>query len=86
LIRLLNILYIGGYETTAHMIGNGLVALLQNPLQLELLKSDMTRTCALRWKRYCASDGAISLTQVYPTPGARCSANRQTRTPPIWVF
>jgi len=70
LIRLLNILYIGGYETTAHMIGNGLVALLQNPLQLELLKSDMDTYMRPAVEEILRFDGAISLTQVYPTPGA----------------
>ena len=70
LIRLLNILYIGGYETTAHMIGNGLVALLQNPVQLGLLKSDMDTYMRPAVDEILRFDGAISLTQVYPTPGA----------------
>src|SRR6266404_6200193 len=70
LTRLLNILYIGGYETTAHMIGNGLVALLQNPVQLGLLKSDMDTYMRPAVDEILRFDGAISLTQVYPTPGA----------------
>lgn len=70
LIRLLNILYIGGYETTAHMIGNGLVALLQNPTQFDLLKSNMDTYMRPAVDEILRFDGAISLTQVYPTPGA----------------
>jgi len=31
---------VGGQETTTNLIGNGLVALLRNPSQLELLKND----------------------------------------------
>jgi len=40
LIGLLQIIYVGGYQTTTHMIGNGLVALLENPEQWDLFKSD----------------------------------------------
>jgi cytochrome P450 len=71
LIRLLNILYIGGYETTAHMIGNGLVALLQHPDQLELLKSDMNAYMRPAVEEILRFDAAISLTQVYPVEGAQ---------------
>lgn len=39
-ITLLQTLYLGGYGTTAHMIGNGLVLLLQNPEQFAKLKQD----------------------------------------------
>lgn len=42
LIALIQILYIGGYDTTTHMIGNALVALLRNPSQLELLRNEPT--------------------------------------------
>jgi len=41
LVQLLTNLYLGGYETTAHMIGNGLVALLTNPDQMAFLLSDL---------------------------------------------
>jgi cytochrome P450 len=70
LVRLLNILYIGGYETTAHMIGNGLVALLRNPSQFELLKSNPDTYLRPAVEEILRFDGAISLTQVYPVAGA----------------
>jgi len=70
LVRLLNILYIGGYETTAHMIGNGLVALLRNPTQFELLKSNPDTYLRPAVEEILRFDGAISLTQVYPVVGA----------------
>ena len=70
LVRLLNILYIGGYETTAHMIGNGLVALLRNPSQFELLKSNPDTYLRPAVEEILRFDGAISLTQVYPVVGA----------------
>ncbi|MGE3150388.1 MAG: cytochrome P450 [Pseudorhodoplanes sp.] len=43
LIGLLQIIYVGGYQTTTHMIGNGLVALLQNESQWAKFKSDPER-------------------------------------------
>jgi cytochrome P450 len=63
LVALLQILYLGGYETTAHMVGNGLVALLNNPQQLELLRRDGTlmRRAVDEMLRF---DGAIALTKV----------------------
>jgi cytochrome P450 len=70
LVQLLTILYIGGYETTAHMIGNGLVALLSNPDQLELLLSDLDGLMRTAVEEMLRFDGAISLTQVYPVEGA----------------
>ena len=70
LVQLLTILYIGGYETTAHMIGNGLVALLQTPDQLELLRSDLDRYLRPAIEEMLRYDGAISFTQVYPVEGA----------------
>jgi cytochrome P450 len=70
LVQLLTILYIGGYETTAHMIGNGLVALLRHPDQFALLRGDPDshmRSAVNEMLRY---DGAISFTQLYPVAGA----------------
>lgn len=63
LVALLQVLYLGGYETTAHMVGNGLVALLNNPEQLDLLSRDATlmRRAVDEMLRF---DGAISLTKV----------------------
>jgi cytochrome P450 len=61
LVMLLQNLYQGGYETTAHMVGNGIVALLQNPEQFALLRDDrsLLRPAVEEMLRY---DGAISLT------------------------
>jgi len=33
---------VGGQETTTNLIGNGVLALLQNPHQLEKLRSDLS--------------------------------------------
>ena len=70
LVQLLTILYLGGYETTAHMIGNGLVALLTNPDQLELLLSDLEGLMRPAVEEMLRFDGPISLTQVFPVEGA----------------
>jgi cytochrome P450 len=40
LLALVLMMYIAGHSTTAHMLGNGLFALLSNPLQLEHLRRD----------------------------------------------
>jgi cytochrome P450 len=69
LVQLLTILYIGGYETTAHMIGNGLVALLQNPDQFELLRADPDRHMRSAIDEMLRYDSAISFTQLYPVAG-----------------
>jgi cytochrome P450 len=37
---MLLLLLVGGHETTVNLIGNGLLALLRNPGQLELFRSD----------------------------------------------
>jgi cytochrome P450 len=70
LVQLLTILYIGGYETTAHMIGNGLVALLTNPDQMTLLLSDLDGLMRPAVDEMLRFDGAISFTQVFPVEGA----------------
>jgi cytochrome P450 len=70
LVQLLTILYLGGYETTAHMIGNGLVALLTNPDQLSLLLSDLEGLIRPAVEEMLRFDGPISLTQVFPVEGA----------------
>jgi cytochrome P450 len=70
LVQLLTILYLGGYETTAHMIGNGLVALLSNPDQMALLLSDLEGLLRPAVEEMLRFDGPISLTQVYPVEGA----------------
>jgi cytochrome P450 len=69
LVRLLQILYIGGYETTAHMVGNGLAVLLRHRDQFERLIADpsLLRNAIeemLRW------DGPISYTYVFAQEGA----------------
>jgi cytochrome P450 len=70
LIALIQILYIGGYETTSHMIGNGLVALLTHPAQFAALVAapDLMRQAVDEMLRF---DGPISLTQVVATQGAQ---------------
>jgi cytochrome P450 len=70
LVQLLTILYLGGYETTAHMIGNGLVALLTNPDQMALLLSDLEGLMKPAVEEMLRFDGPISLTQVFPVEGA----------------
>jgi cytochrome P450 len=40
LVSLLQTIYIGGYQTTTHTIGNGLMLLLRHPRQLEALARD----------------------------------------------
>jgi cytochrome P450 len=69
LIALIQILYIGGYETTSHMIGNGLVALLTHPAQLAALIAapELMRQAVDEMLRF---DGPISLTQVVAAEGA----------------
>ena len=69
LVALIQILYIGGYETTSHMIGNGLVALLTHPAQLAALLAapDRMRSAVDEMLRF---DGPISLTQVVAAEGA----------------
>lgn len=62
-ITLLQTLYLGGYGTTAHMIGNGLVALLQAPEQFALLKAEphLLKAAIEEMLRF---DGAISLSRM----------------------
>ena len=71
LVQLLTLLYIGGYETTAHMIGNGLVALLRHPDQLALLRDDIERHMRPAVNEMLRYDGAISFTQLFPAEGVQ---------------
>lgn len=69
LTSLIQILYTGGYETTSHMIGNGVVAFLTNPDQWKLFCEQPERALdavdeMLRF------DGAISLTIFVAGEGA----------------
>lgn len=59
--RLMQTLYVGGYGTTAHMVGNGLYLILKNQEQFELLKRDdsLVKPAIEEMLRM---DGAISLT------------------------
>lgn len=69
LTSLIQILYTGGYETTSHMIGNGMVALLSHPDQYDLLirEPERMRDAVDEMLRF---DGAISLTIVVAGEGA----------------
>jgi cytochrome P450 len=69
LVSLLQILYIGGYETTAHMIGNGLVALLTHPEQFALLleRPSLVGSAVDEMLRF---DGAIALVKMFAGEGA----------------
>ncbi|MEM7534748.1 MAG: cytochrome P450 [Chloroflexota bacterium] len=55
------LLLIAGHETTVHMLGNGLLRLLQNPAQLEMLRQDphLTAGAVEEMLRY---DGPVHLT------------------------
>ena len=70
LVMLLQTLYQGGYETTAHMIGNGLVALLQNPEQFRALRDDrsLLKPAIEEMLRY---DGPITLSVFIAKEGAK---------------
>jgi hypothetical protein len=61
LTSLVQILYVGGYETTSHMIGNGVVAFMTHLEQWRLLCSEPNRVrdAVEEMLRY---DGPISLT------------------------
>jgi cytochrome P450 len=54
-------LYLGGHETTANMIGNALIALQRHPRQFDALKSNPTKlpNAILECLRY---DGSVQLT------------------------
>jgi cytochrome P450 len=70
LIALIQILYLGGYETTSHMIGNGLVALLTHPAQMAALLAApaLMRQAVEEILRF---DCPIFLTQVVAAEGAQ---------------
>jgi pimeloyl-[acyl-carrier protein] synthase len=69
LTALVQILYVGGYETTSHMIGNGVAAFLTHPDQWRLLCAEpgRIREAVDELLRY---DGAISLTIVVAAENA----------------
>lgn len=55
LLSMMFLLLIAGHETTVNLIGNGILALLQNPEQLEALRADPARidTAVEEMLRYC---------------------------------
>jgi cytochrome P450 len=69
LVALLQILYLGGYETTSHMVGNGLVQLLRHPDQFEALAADPTLARGAV-EEILRLDSAISLTKMVAAEGA----------------
>jgi cytochrome P450 len=73
LTSLIQILYTGGYETTSHMIGNGVVAFLTHPEQWRLFRAEpeRARDAVEEMLRY---DGAISLTIFAAGKGAEIDA------------
>ncbi len=68
-VSLLQIMYLGGYETTSHMIGNGLVRLMRNPDQLALLAADPALIPGAV-EEMLRMDSAIQLTKVIASEGA----------------
>ena len=69
LVALLQILYLGGYETTSHMIGNGLVQLLRHRDQFAAIGADPALLPGAV-DEILRMDSAIALTKVVATPGA----------------
>lgn len=68
-VSLLQIMYLGGYETTSHMIGNGLVRLMNNPEQLAVLVENPGLIPGAV-EEMLRMDSAIQLTKVVADEGA----------------
>ncbi len=95
LVTMVFALVIAGHETTAHLIGNGTVALLTHPDQLALLREDAGRWPAavhevMRWcgpvtatgVRYAAEDlelGGVPIARGEAVEAVIVSANRDPR-------
>ncbi|WP_420114395.1 cytochrome P450 family protein, partial [Pseudactinotalea sp.] len=54
------LLIFAGYETTVHLVGNGLLALLRNPVQLSELRADTTKLPAAV-EEFLRLDGAVNV-------------------------
>ena len=68
-VMLLQIMYLGGYETTSHMIANGLVRLLRAPEQLAALREDPSLIPGAV-EEMLRMDSAIQLSQLVASEGA----------------
>ena len=68
-VMLLQIMYLGGYETTAHMIGNGVVRLLRDPGQFAALSADPSLVPGAV-EEMLRIDSAIQLSQLVADEGA----------------
>lgn len=68
-VGLLQIMYLGGYETTSHMIGNGVVRLLSDRAQFAALADDRTLIPGAV-EEMLRIDSAIQLTKLVADTGA----------------
>jgi cytochrome P450 len=98
LVTMVLTLVFAGHETTAHLIGNGVVALLTHPDQLALLRADQSLWPVavhelMRWcspvqitrMRYAAEDvelGGVTIRKGELVEAVLVSANRDPRTYP----
>ena len=55
LLTMAALLFAAGFETATHLLGNGLVALLRHPDQLELLAASPRARPEPRWRNCCGS-------------------------------
>jgi pimeloyl-[acyl-carrier protein] synthase len=97
LLAMLLLLLVGGHETTVNLIGNGLLALLHNPDQLDLLRSqDGIEKCAveelLRYDSPVQYSGRVAMTEldlggkcIRPGEGVRMILGAANRDPEVFA-